>query len=179
MFAVHETREEREATIRKFAEQDVCVGVLLAAANLEWTLSRCIYAMGNRPVSVLRKEHIASLDAYKEMWKREVARGDVPALARLMECIKCPQAWMPENRKSAKLAKGRSGWQVLQYAMNFRHNLIHGKQGTAEETFGNTVVNVLLEAARKLEEFARTQGAPIFGKRLSRRNPFIVHNHTK
>ena len=47
MFLVGETWEERKAKIQRFAEQDDCVGVILAAIDVEWMLRRTILILGS------------------------------------------------------------------------------------------------------------------------------------
>ncbi len=173
MFLVKDTLEEREKKIREFANLDSCVGVLLAAANLEWSLHRCIYAMGHTSTKQLKEKELSSLQGYEKEWRVEIAKFGQLTLEELIDQnISCPDVWLPENRKSKTLTNHNSGWAVLKYAFRLRHVLIHGKVGSSDDLFANTVIDVLLQAARILAEFAEKNNAPIFGKVICRTKPF-------
>lgn len=169
MFLVSETWEERKAKILSFAEQDCCVGVILATINVEWCLRRCILAMGSTSVSKLNKLNLSGLDKYKKCWKEEVQPNVNVSLAVLMDThLTSAKSWKP-----TKTLKTCNGWPVLNYAFLLRHVLVHGAKGSASPEFAQQTIDLLLEAADVLVRFAESQGTSIFGKRICRRKCFI------
>jgi hypothetical protein len=57
MFWVRDSREERYSRIRKFlTKDDAAIAVLLAAANLEWTLRRATILLGKSERTTLRNK---------------------------------------------------------------------------------------------------------------------------
>lgn len=169
MFLVNETWEERKKKILSFAEQDDCVGVILATINVEWCLRRCILAMGSTSVSKLNKLNLSGLDKYRKCWKEEVQPNVNISLAVLMDShLTSVKAWMP-----TKTLKTCNGWSVLNYAFQLRHVLVHGAKGSASPEFAQQTIDLLIEAADVLVRFAESQGTSIFGKRICRRKCFI------
>ncbi len=185
MFRVNETKEQRKQTILKFVEQDVCVGVLLAAANLEWTLKRCILMMGQSPTADLRKMQISSLcskdkdkNTYKRMWDTEIAspRKFNPLNEVINSGVHFPEEWTVKNLPRSEFFNKKyfkeireTGWAALQYAFQCRHDLIHGQKGTLKASHGLVVVSVLLEAFDALVDFSKCRGFDLFSGLKSRR----------
>ena len=178
MFLVGETWEERKAKILSFAEQDCCVGVILATINMEWCLRRCILAMGDNTSTDLVDElaKVSGIKKYQKLWRLQVEKTTGQKLELLMEnYLHSAANW--KNRKS-KLAEEKgfdlsTGWGVLCYAVQLRNKLVHGEKGTASVDFANQTIDLLLEAADVLVRFAESQGAPILGKQICRRKCFI------
>jgi hypothetical protein len=56
MFNVGFGSENRENRIREIAEEDLTVGVILAAVHFEWMMKRAILKLGTSPTPQLRKE---------------------------------------------------------------------------------------------------------------------------
>ena len=170
MFSVNETWEDRKVKILCFAEQNLCVGVILATINVEWCLRRCILAMGTSAVVQLNKLNLSGLGKYKECWKEEVQPNVNVSLVALMD----KHLTSAKNWKQTKTLKTCNGWPVLNYAFKLRHVLVHGAKGSASPEFARKTIDLLLEAAEILIYFAESQGAPIFGKRLCRRKCFAA-----
>ncbi len=190
MFVVKDTLEEREKKIRDFAEQEPCVGVFVAAVNLEWALRRCILSMGTTSTTILNlsKEEwerlpketrpsrqkiidsCSSLHAYADLWRREL-RGAASLQTLMNEEIQCPSEW--KTRKLNALRDPKSGWEVLQYAYILRNKIFHGAAIGVNERYAKQVIEVYLAAVSALSHFADQNNAPIFGRIIRRPNPFV------
>ncbi len=100
MFSIYETRENREELLNKFLKVDPCVALVIAFLDFEWTIRRCILALGRSRTSVIRKKFsgelpikfyckdettewdkqeektgnkcICSFEGYKDLWNKEV-----------------------------------------------------------------------------------------------------------
>ena len=100
MFSIYETRENREELLNKFLKVDPCVALVIAFLDFEWTIRRCILALGRSRTSVIRKKFsgeldinvyhidknpeqdkqeektkkypVCGLDGYKKIWTKEV-----------------------------------------------------------------------------------------------------------
>ena len=55
MFLASHGVKRRETRVRREFARDPGIGLLLAAVNLEWTLSRAILFLGSTPNQALRK----------------------------------------------------------------------------------------------------------------------------
>ncbi len=182
MFKVSQTRDERCRYILNHAEQDIFVGVLLAAANLEWTLNRVFLVMGKSSTEKLQSFESSSLSGgrpsknsvripYNVLWKDEIASQGHPLLSEFMDkAIKCPKEW--KTRKIGWLdekGKDRNGWNILQYAFQLRHHLVHGQQGSLDEKYGRTAINVMLDAFNALVDFTEFNKANLFARLKTRK----------
>ena len=49
MFSIYETREDREKLLHDLKELDPCVALVIAFLDFEWTVRRCILALGKSP----------------------------------------------------------------------------------------------------------------------------------
>lgn len=56
MFRVYDGRKKRKSMVAKYAARDPFVGVLIAAADFEWTCRRAIQAMGKGSTVGIRQE---------------------------------------------------------------------------------------------------------------------------
>jgi hypothetical protein len=68
-------KEQREDRVRRYIASDPGVALLLAAVNFEWTVCRAVLFLSRSQNADLRIRlgKCYGLDAYKELWKTEVA----------------------------------------------------------------------------------------------------------
>lgn len=97
------------------------LAVLMAAANFEWTVGRCILFFGFEPNVNLREKlsRCHGLEKYKNLWKEELTRKDptIPPLTKIVE-----------------------NWAEFTDAFNLRHILIHGR-GTCSRNMAEKPVS--------------------------------------
>ena len=153
-FLVSDTQAERHARIRTFLnEGEWFIAALLSAAEFEWTLRRCILALGQSPTVVIRQSILArctGLDKYKDAWKVEVKpiRGH-----GLPEVI--------------------PNWQDFTKAFQLRHSLIHGVRGTAEFSYAAVRVERILSASEAVCNYASTHDVNLYQRLSVRRRPQV------
>lgn len=164
MFLVGETWEERKAKIQCFAEQDDCVGVILATINVEWCLRRCILILGSSPTAELKASKMSGLGEYNDFWKTEVAPRTGITLPKLIDQqVKISDFW-----KTTK-SSGMNAWNVLIRVFELRNKLVHGVEGGAPKALSKDAVNILLDVAEVLIHFVESQEASIFAKLKTRK----------
>ena len=164
MFLVGETWEERKAKIQCFAEQDDCVGVILATINVEWCLRRCILILGSSPTAELKASKMSGLGEYNDFWKTEVAPRTGITLPKLIDHqVKISDFW-----KTTK-SSGMNAWNVLIRVFELRNKLVHGVEGGAPKALSKDAVNILLDVAEVLIHFVESQEASIFAKLKTRK----------
>lgn len=149
MFLVKDSISERHRKIRAL---DPFAGVILAAADFEWTVRRAILALGTQPTKAIREslEKVSGgLGGYKDKWKKEVFQRTGK---RLPEII-------PE-------------WEFFKKeAYKLRNRLVHGVKGTVSEDFARERLECILAASRALNDFAQEQGEPLYGRAIRRLKP--------
>jgi hypothetical protein len=152
MFIVNDLPEIRHGKIRRYAEEDAAVGLILAAVDFEWTVRRAILALGKNPtkqikIEVLAKSKNSGLDHYKKCWRTEV----FPIY-------------------SIGLPDFIDGWQSLKNAFELRNRLVHGR-GVSGEAFTKARMETCLNASEKLTKFAAEHCSPLYGQRIARIKP--------
>lgn len=145
-FLVGEPQEVRHARIVELLTTDgAVIAALLAAADFEWTIRRCIYALGCSPTAQLREIRVAGLNGYAKLWAKEVARGGEPQLLALLPPI-----------------------ALVERAMALRHELIHGVRRSTGAQYATHQVQTLLNASKLLSEYAKLRGVDISSRLRSR-----------
>ena len=163
MFLVSETWEERKAKILSFAEQDCCVGVILATINVEWCLRRCILILGSSSTTELKNTKMSGLDEYKDFWGTEITPRVGIRLSELInQNVKVSASWK-------KALSNTNAWNVLIRVFELRNKLVHGVEGGAPKAFSKDSVEFLLAVADALICFVESQGASIFAKLKTRK----------
>ena len=81
MFFVSDTEAHKRRRIVEFGRREPMIAVLLAAANFEWTVGRCILFFGNSPNIRIRKglENTYGLKRYADLWGAEICQYDSSA----------------------------------------------------------------------------------------------------
>jgi hypothetical protein len=130
------------ATMRKLRVMEIChlnasAGLVCAAIDLEWTISRALMFLSTTPNAELRKTLAGcySLDSYKELWARELAGR--PGFHALPEVVR--------------------NWAHVKVAFRERGAVVHGK---ARQT-RNMVkphMEALFGAVEHLEAYCRECG---------------------
>ena len=147
MFWTGDTFDERHARITAFVNEDeIVVAVLLAAANFEWTVRRCIIAMSKRPNVEIRNtlKDERGFGLLPKYWQSEIAEA-----------------------YGQKISEVVPSWDFLQKdAFGLRNALIHGDQNTVGLDYGKQRVDVMLEGAAAVVRFARAHGVDLYGSRI-------------
>lgn len=145
MFFVSDRHELKDKRIRDSLVREPMIAVLLAAANAEWTIGRCILVFGVRPNVEIRNclNQTHGLKRYKALWKEELQNNDptIPGLASIIR-----------------------NWDAFSSAFDLRHKLIHGR-GTCTRNMASDPVARMLQAVTDLYEFAASRGKDL-NKRL-------------
>lgn len=151
MFLVSDGRKNRKAQVRRLAAQDIAVGVLVAAADFEWTCRRGILAMGNDPTLAIKLELFAGQKfgvKLKSGWEKLV-RSKLKGIEKFEEIF---DRWAKE--KMDKYVR----WADIEYAMQNRNKLIHGIVGGIGLAEGRQCVNILECANDILCEYLDSHG---------------------
>lgn len=136
MFLVHDGRRKRKEAVLRFAAEDVFVGVLLAAADFEWTCRRAIQAMGYGPTEGIRIELFECGDCgirVKKGWEKQV-RQKSKGILKFEDIF---SIWAKQNCASYVI------WADIEHAMMWRNKLIHGVEGSIGQAEGYRCVNIL------------------------------------
>jgi hypothetical protein len=150
MFFVGDKPERREKKIRSYLNEDPMIAILLAAANFEWTVGRCIIFFSMSP-NVEVRERLAKchgLGKYKDLWRDELIKNDsnIPPLAQVVE-----------------------KWTEFKEAFVLRHRLIHGR-GTCSRNMALEPIELMLSAVNDLNEFALSRGRDLHARVPIRRS---------
>lgn len=152
MFFVSDTEAHKRRRILEFGRREPMIAVLLAAANFEWTVGRCILFFGNssnvRIHECLQKTH--GLKKYADLWGAEICQYDSSAAPPLNEVVK--------------------NWAQFSEAFQMRHRLIHGR-GTCSAKMATDPISQMLSAASDLYAFARARGKDLNTRASIRRKP--------
>ncbi len=109
MFKIYETRENREELMKKLLSEDPCVALVIAFLDFEWTVRRCVLALGksttkdirakfsgNLPINFYGNDKstksdsnrnyklICSLSDYKKLWNAEVKVNGHDCLSNIL-----------------------------------------------------------------------------------------------
>ncbi len=149
MFYVSDSRPLKERRINEYLLNEPMIAVLLAAANIEWTISRCLLVFSPHPTVEVRErlDQVHGLKRYKEIWKQELQSTDLqfPGLATIIR-----------------------EWDKFCVAFELRHRLIHGRD-TCTRNMATNPVSRMLWAAGDLYDFASSRGVDLNAKLKARR----------
>ncbi|MGK2961234.1 MAG: hypothetical protein ACSLFK_03685 [Gemmatimonadaceae bacterium] len=149
MFFVSDRKDMKERRIKETLRREPMIAVLLAAANVEWTIGRTILMLGQSPNVDVRDRLNATygLKKYKELWKHERQLHDrhFPGLATVI-----------------------NEWDKFSTAFELRHKLIHGR-GTCGRSMAADPVSRMLRAVVDLYSFAESRGVDLNARPKIRR----------
>lgn len=150
MFLASHGVKRRETRVRREFARDPGIGLLLAAVNLEWTLSRAILFLGSTPNQALRKlmRSSRSLKGYAQLWKKEAT-----------EC-------KPLNGII-------SDWAGVLKAFEWRNLLVHGVD-RCTRNMAKPHINVLLEAVSDVDGYCASIGVDLTDRMPVRRTERAV-----
>jgi hypothetical protein len=153
MFFVSDSETHKRNRIEKFLAREPMIAVLLAAANFEWTVGRCVLFFGSAPNVDVRNalERTHGLKKYENLWRREICQRD-PSAPLLSKVIK--------------------DWQRFTDAFQMRHRLIHGR-GTCTTKVARDIVAVMLAAVADLYRFAEARGRNLNVRTPIRQRPNV------
>ena len=136
MFRVHDGRKKRKSMVAKYAAKDPFVGVLIAAADFEWTCRRAILAMGQGSTMGIRYE-LFDQQAFgiklSKGWERQVKQKS-KGVSKFEDIF---SVWAKENCLSYVI------WADIEFAMMWRNKLIHGIANDISDVEGANCVNIL------------------------------------
>ena len=173
VFRVDSEVEARQLKIRGFMHSgEHFVAVLLAAVDFERTVRRAIISLGVTPTKELamklgrrerglgksvsvdvRSRYGASLDGYRKAWRDEIVVG---------------------RKLDTGLNDVIPHVERLEKAINLRHELVHGDSGVVGAKHAETQVEIMMEATRAIDAFARQHGVDLTKRikvRRKHRNP--------
>jgi hypothetical protein len=143
MFMAGDRKEVRAYKIRRYLNSEPGISLLLAAVNFEWTIGRAVLFLSKRPNSNLRAlmRKYYSLDAYKELWKIEIAKP----------------------RECELLTDIVRNWSTVRKAFETRNLLVHGRDNVTRN-MAMPHVEALIKGANYVDEYCETLGYPLSGR---------------
>lgn len=155
MFRVHDGRKKRKSMVAKYAAKDPFVGVLIAAADFEWTCRRAILAMGQGSTMGIRYE-LFDQQAFgiklSKGWERQVKQKS-KGVSKFEDIF---SVWAKENCLSYVI------WPDIEFAMMWRNKLIHGIANDISDVEGARCVNILECACDILVQYVADFGVDIY-----------------
>lgn len=136
MFRVHDGRKKRKSMVAKYAAKDPFVGVLIAAADFEWTCRRAILAMGKGSTVGIRQELFKRREFGLELnrgWEQQV-RQKSKGVSKFNDIF---SVWAKSHCDVYVI------WPDIEYAMMWRNKLIHGIANDIGDAEGAKCVNIL------------------------------------
>ena len=153
MFKYSETRQERKKVLRKIAGINPGAGLILAAADFEWTLNRCILVLGKSPTVTLRDELLCpkntGIDTQKHAWKKEIKNQ---ALTTLFD------KWAKEHDLPT------IAWSDITTAISCRNQLVHSVRNNIDDNTARVVIYIFETACDTLCRFAESRNKDIYGR---------------
>ena len=148
MFLATEKLEAREQRVWAHFLRDGSVGLLVAAVNFEWTVTRAILFLSQTPTSELRAKmrNYYTLDKYKLLWKEEVS---VHLAGKLLPSVV-------------------KNWCAVRTAFDERGRLAHGRSRYTRN-MAQPHVEALMAGARFVYEYCEALGMPLSDRMPVRR----------
>lgn len=145
MFKIYETRENREEFMKKLLSEDPCVALVIAFLDFEWTVRRCVLALGKSTTKVIRakfsgnlsikvygndestksdsnrnNKFISGLQGYNELWKVEVKVNGHDDLYKILNSnVKVSNVEGFDNDKFNHIAKNNSSIKSTDQLLNY------------------------------------------------------------
>jgi hypothetical protein len=137
VFLVSDSLENRAEVVRYFLKKHPPVALVVAAAYFEWTVSRALVALSDRPNRDVREALAGAygLDRYKDLWRSE-------------------QRNLPGAQTLPKLVKD---WNGVTNAFVERNRLVHGRDRHTRN-MARPHVEVLLSAVADIYQYAEVHG---------------------
>lgn len=130
-----ETGEEREWNLRRHAETDPCLALVLATVHVEWTIRRACIALGQEPNAIIRKR-----------------------LKKASGFLKLSREWQNiPGANPLEAILGDNNYLQLTRVFDLRNRLVHGNGG-ASPTHANELVEVALLNASLVRQYAAQRG---------------------
>lgn len=149
MFFVSDGKAIKERRIKETLVREPMIAVLLAAANVEWTIGRTILMFSQNPNADVRNRLDAThgLRKYKELWKQELQL---------------------QGRHFPGLATVIHEWDKFSTAFELRHRLIHAR-ATCSRNMAADPVSRMLRGVADLYSFAHSRGIDLNARLKIRR----------
>lgn len=139
MFLNGDSAEDREQRIRRHAETEPLLALVLAAVHVEWTIRRACIALGHLPNAIIRKRlrKCSGLRRLNEEW---INITQNPSLNSIV---------------------GEEHWLQLTKVSDLRNKLVHGER-TASLPYARELVPAALLAAETVRAFASRRGIDLY-----------------
>ena len=191
MFSINETRENREEVLKKLLSVDPCVALVIAFLDFEWTVRRCILALGKSATKEIHamfsgkhpsiRGHVCGLDGYNKLWTKEVNSIRNICLFDLLKSmvkISSIEGFDQNKLNSFMLKKDsiKNTDEFLKFVYKrFRNTLIHGIRSNVQEDTAKFVFNFIVACSRALCNYAEEKNESIYGRRIVRRKTLVLH----
>lgn len=196
MFKIYETRENREELMKKILSEDPCVALVIAFIDFEWTVIRCILALGKSTTKDIRARFagklsipyestkfdnksnnklISGLRGYKDLWNAEVKVNGHECLSKILNLnVKVSNVEGFDNDKFNYIEKNnfssKSTDQLLKFVYkSFRNTLIHGVRTSVQDDTAKFFFNFIVACSRALCSYAEDKGESIYNRKIVRR----------
>ena len=156
MFYVRDNYQDRRSMILKFKnEQDICIAIILAAADFEWTIRRIILSLSQEPNTVVRKDkrylrRCSGLGDYKSVWNLLIAKN--------------PKLVNPDNPTDLELQSVIKDWNSFKQMYKYRHGIVHGFKANLNFDEGCKALDSILKATDNIYNFSQANGYDVFTK---------------
>lgn len=163
MFYVRDSYQGRRAKILQFRnEQDICIAIILAAADFEWTIRRIILSLSLVPNKIVREDesflgNCSGSGRYLYVWNQLLPRN-----SKLIN---------PYNSKNLRLESVIKDWNEFKGVFkDYRHGIVHGFKANLKYDEGCIALNIILKATDDIYEFSKANGYDVYTKVKVTRN---------
>ncbi|MCB5287538.1 MAG: hypothetical protein LHW64_07020 [Candidatus Cloacimonetes bacterium] len=157
MFYVSDTYESRRKRILEFKnEQNICIAILLASADFEWTIRRIMLSLSEIPNTIIRNDkkylfRCSGHGKYKEVWNKLIKPN-----TSLINPINSGQG--------LSLSEVIPNWEAYKTALDARHRIIHGIKPNAKFEDGSADLDCILDATDHLIRFSNVNGYDVYSR---------------
>lgn len=153
MFKIYETRENREELMKKLLSEEPCVALVIAFLDFEWTVRRCILALGKSTTKDIRakfsgnlsikvygndespksdsnrnNKFISGLQGYRGLWNAEVTENGHHCLADILNSnVKVSNVEGFDNDKFNHIEKNKFSSKSTDQLLTFVYKAFRNK----------------------------------------------------
>lgn len=161
MYYVRDNYQGRRAKILQFRnEQDICIAIILAAADFEWTIRRIILSLSLIPNKIVREDKrylykCSGLLKYKKVWNQLIS--NFPKL-------------ITPRYPDTKLEVVIQDWIEFEKKYDFRHGIVHGSKANLKYDEGCKALTTIMQATDDIYHFSKANGYDVYTKVKVTRN---------
>ena len=156
MFYVRDSYQGRRAKILQFRnDQAICIAIILAAADFEWTIRRIILSLSIIPNKVVREDkkylgNCSGPGGYKMVWNHLISKN-----SKLNN---------PSDSEDFRLESLVQDWQSFREKYEFRHGIVHGFKANLKYDEGCIALDTILQATDNIYNFSKANGYDVYTK---------------